>query len=80
MTRATVTYFRVRGRFEFPWDMLRYDMAWPVDSDDLRLILRRVGDPGGLLMYVVIKLGCVQVNGPTVKRWESFNWSVVEEV
>lgn len=70
--------FVVRGRGEFPIDMLRYDSAVPLNGSDVTSVatdwapgaarnvtLRRFYPAGG-------------VAAPTVERWRSFGWVVVE--
>jgi hypothetical protein len=63
--------FVVEGGGEFPFDMLRYDNAWPATEQDSGLMpgyeKRRV-----TLFTITERL--------TVKRWESFNWTVVEDL
>jgi hypothetical protein len=63
--------YTVEGVGEFPADMLRYDMVWPVDSGDAERITtpswerRRIeleGDSGRC----------------TPRRWASFGWNVVD--
>ena len=67
-TPATVTWFTVVGRGEFPLDMLRYDQAWPVaDGSFASHTGRRF-----------VRMGCVQRGGPTIARWASFGWTVVD--
>lgn len=65
--------FTVEGRGEFPFDMLRYDQAWPHsefnDSPQLR---------GGIEAPLrQVTLRC-DGNPPTVGRWQSFGWKVIE--
>lgn len=61
--------YKVQGRGDFPWDMLRYDRVWPLtepnphrmDKSEAWRELRTVE---------VVGHGC------TVDRWASFLWSV----
>jgi len=69
--------FTVKGRGQFPLDMLRYDRCFPEDSqsawnmDDSR-VMRRV---------VLIKPEADNTfEGPTVERWSSFGWTVSSDV
>lgn len=76
--------FAVEGTGDFPYDMLRYDQCWPcletetplMDSnkmlhdDDWFRKPRRVS-----MARDVEQKGDV----PSVGRWRSFNWHVVEE-
>ena len=64
--------FIVEGRGSFPIDMLRHDSCWPYTSSDASQIehasdRRRVALLTDNPVY------------PTVGRWNSFLWSVVEE-
>lgn len=66
--------FTVRGRGEFPIDMLRYDRATPATEQDSGVIIRsfrnlRIGDSGPHE---------VRVSAPrmTYARWQSFGWTV----
>ena len=70
----------VRGRHPFPWDMLRYDQAAPVDSHEARKIAQladvRPGETGRerARKVFLIKLNVYIKGGATVGRWESFRW------
>jgi hypothetical protein len=66
----------VEGRGEFPFDMLRYDSAFPYREEDssklkssLSLDMRRV---------VLCRRG-VNASSSTAARWSSFGWQVVME-
>ena len=67
---------RSRGQFtRFPLDMLRSD--WPVDRHDVRQIeAASAENPIGATR--VIRLNCAAHAGPTIGRWASFGWTVVE--
>ncbi len=63
--------FTVRGRGNFPFDMLRYDAAFPLDGT------------GELMGHIFtrpsvceVNLGTLSFYGPTVDRWRSFGWTV----
>lgn len=67
--------FTVKGRGTFPFDMLRYDCCHPRDSADVdEMLSYRDVD-----RYVTLKR-YVQgpKNQPTLARWLSFGWKVVE--
>ena len=81
MQRYTVTIIRpnharpsmvftywVTGRGSFPFDMLRYDQAWPVE---------RVGEIDKHGQVRSIKM--MSYKAPTDARWFSFWWSVSQE-
>lgn len=65
--------FTVSGRGEFPWDMLRYDDAFPADAESAAALPR----PPGTLKESrrQIRLATHRRGGPTIARWQSFNWS-----
>lgn len=79
--------FTVRGRGEFPLDMLRYDCCWPRRSEDVMKIQPGYHDATAdsrnelgvrdvdLAMYTPIKRGSFTEVG----RWRSFGWEVVGE-
>ena len=70
MANITKYEYTVRGKFSFPFDMLRYDHAWPryereifalADTPDTR------------------EIQLVSINMPNVDRWRSFGWIVSEQ-
>jgi hypothetical protein len=62
----------------FPMDMLRYDSAWPVRSEDCFAIEHVVARSlmEGTDKHVEIRLNSLR--RPTEGRWESFGWRVKE--
>jgi len=71
-TRPRIVYeYYVTGRGYFPFDMLRYDAAWPVD-----------GEAAAAMEYIMAearRLRSIKLRShraPTLGRWESFGWSV----
>jgi hypothetical protein len=76
--------FYVRGRGDFPFDMLRYDSCWPCRGDDVDRIF-----PGGKYATPddlnarrglrTVKLCGVARNHFTAGRWASFGWSANEQ-
>ena len=69
--------FTVTGRNVFPVDMLRYDMCWPVTSEDAVTIgaaIRRdrFGSADGTRS---VRLMTTE-HPPTDGRWKSFGWTV----
>jgi len=58
--------YNVEGRGLFPFDMLRYDAAWPAASRDAAYIDGREQR----------KIGLASWQGPTIERWASFGWRV----
>jgi hypothetical protein len=71
--------FRVTGRGRFPLDMLRYDRAYPVHPDDVRIIEGASTDPDPVKVVVVtLRRWCEsRRDQPTEGRWQSFGWPVV---
>jgi hypothetical protein len=73
MAKQYVHRFYMRGDFEFPIDMLRYDRCTPnteTDSHDIAATYRGIA-------AVVVELRAVNDNRnwrPTVGRWQSFGW------
>lgn len=72
------TRFTVEGSGAFPFDMLRYDHAWPekeaTDSYQLGLTLA-FGD--AYLNTRRVTLLTDSPHAPNEARWRSFTWSVV---
>jgi hypothetical protein len=69
-------YF-VSGSGDFPFDMLRYDAAWPVDSTDAYNI--GVHYPQDEAFKIVRSIRLRSYKPPTIARWSSFTWSVGTE-
>jgi hypothetical protein len=68
-----MTTFTVRGYGKFPFDMLRYDRCWPYMSEDAER-LAQVADSDTLRTFVLT----TDKRMPTVTRWASFGWPVLE--
>ena len=60
--------FTVRGRGQFPFDMLRYDQCWPKSSAPDVSALWHTDDERTVTL--------VGICSPTVDRWASFGWRV----
>lgn len=71
-----VTTFKVCSKGYFPMDMLRYDACFPSRSEDAAMISEYTKE------IVTVELETYhdsQRDGhPTVDRWRSFGWTVVE--
>ena len=63
----------VEGSGDFPMDMLRYDSAFPATEHD-SAIAQNYHDRRS----VALLLRGVNDSGPTVRRWSSFTWQVVD--
>jgi hypothetical protein len=68
--------FTVEGSGVFPFDMLRYDACWPrseaTDSLALQAGLYGEGAPKRQVTLLTDS-----VSSPTIRRWESFTWRVL---
>jgi len=60
--------FVVEGNGPFPWDMLRYDGAYPSRERDTATML---------CSHERRTVGLCSGHPPTVKRWRSFGWLVI---
>jgi hypothetical protein len=63
-------FFAVTGNGDFPFDMLRYDKCWPASEAASRLLDDLLGTQRRVELRGLI--------GPTVARWRSFGWTVIE--
>lgn len=60
--------YTVAGMGKFPFDMLRYDQAWPASESESYALAERTKRS-------------IKIQGmrrPTTKRWQSFGWTVNE--
>lgn len=81
-----VVTFVVRGRGDFPFDMLRYDSAAPATGEDVAsMITEKYSDaengwspttPRSVKLRRFYPAGGTAA--PNVERWRSFGWSVIE--
>ena len=73
MTKCKVYHYTVEGSGAFPFDMLRYDAAYPEREDEVGLIARCRHHS----QYNEIRqIRMVSHSMPTVGRWNSFGWKV----
>ncbi len=76
--------FIVEGRGDFPHDMPRYDGCVPADAQDrVSVAITAENDPAAWRAKRRVRLFTLEDSpsakrGPTVKRWESFGWKVIE--
>ena len=81
----TVTFnYKVSGKGPFPIDMLRFDRAWPVHSDDANAIEYTMR-PGLLTReerrnVPARNIHLCSVCRPINRRWESFGWRIVGDI
>ncbi len=67
--------FTVLGRGDFPFDMLRYDACFPMDTEDARG-LRTPENEGGHRMITLQRYVPDKHRIPALARWKSFGWVV----
>ncbi len=70
----------VMGRGLFPLDMLRRDQCFPLDEGEAQRLYYHLDSVDSKDGREVIRLGTMQRRlwMPTVERWKSFGWTVVE--
>jgi hypothetical protein len=69
--------FTVTGRGRFPLDMLRYDTCYPVGSDSVSRIEAKTIFERLSRANVEVRLRS-DLKMPTVDRWKSFGWLVID--
>lgn len=80
MARRFRTTFVVTGAFPFPIDMLRYDRCTPdreLDSGVIQQTFERQGERGSYSVQVRHE-GEDKKWEPTLGRWHSFGWKVIQ--
>lgn len=79
MAKARYEYvYTVRGTWSFPIDMFRYDLARPATEADSGQIERSMNPrerPANGMGWSITIRGDRE---PTVGRWESFGWKVID--
>lgn len=72
--------FIVEGTGQFPFDMLRYDACWPKAGDDaLKMEALHYPQARGSFRQITLRHDSSnRMWSPTVGRWLSFTWRVVE--
>ena len=70
-----MTKYTVRGRGYFPFDMLRYDLSWPAEQEDIQWMNQREERE---LMLVAYRDGRTLKFEPTRERWKSWLLVVTE--
>jgi hypothetical protein len=77
----SVYTFAVEGTGAFPYDMLRWDRCFPKTQASAQAMScpRCGGKLRGKRKVELIKPVERISDSPTVARWESFGWTVVEE-
>jgi hypothetical protein len=79
MTREKmyITKVIVKGKGRFPLDMLRYDNCVPESSMDAAKMEDAYQNSGDA-REVVLRRYSVNPGPPTIARWSSFLWTVVQ--
>lgn len=67
--------FVVEGKGSFPFDMLRYDSCFPDTAHDSAAMEHHRHEKRQI---VLCSVGNVGSDFPTVERWRSFSWDVVD--
>ena len=68
-----LTVFTVTGSGDFPFDMLRYDACWPVDTESAQG-LTYGPSLEDLQRHRTVTLCSYGPGVPTVRRWASYDW------
>jgi hypothetical protein len=76
--RKRYTYW-VTGSGTFPFDMLRYDQAWPTDSESASNLSWSYSDRSASPDRHRRSVMLHSYREPTMDRWSSFGWSVGEQ-
>jgi hypothetical protein len=84
MKQKYLIEFRVRGRGEFPHDMLRYDSCEPRCSDDKAAMtvapedrLHYLKTPREIELVAYSETRWAADRKPKEDRWKSFGWEVI---
>ena len=76
--KFNVQNFIVKGRGEFPLDMLRYDSCCPGEQEDIsQLIMAFQPDSQERIVGLRRFYPVGGIKLPTEGRWRSFGWEVV---
>lgn len=73
MTKGRFVTYQVEGGGTFPFDMLRYDTAWPSKEIETPLLA-----PYRVTLGTRRTISITGLRKPTVERWASFGWKVVD--
>lgn len=66
--------YTVTGTYEFPFDMLRHDRAWPAQESEVGLLSSKWMCLDALKTPRTVSI--LAICPPTVERWKSFGWTV----
>ena len=68
----------VEGSGEFPYDMLRYDACWPRTEQDAHQMNLAATCQGDVRRVELLTYKEYKSWQPTVGRWHSMGWKVIE--
>lgn len=71
MAKQKLYVFTVKGRNNFPYDMLRYDRCYPKSESESVLLSDMIDRDRTITLMSSVK-------PPTNDRWKSFGWQVIE--
>jgi len=77
--RTYIHEFIVEGTGHFPTDMLRYDGCYPATQEDVTKLDWEVHD-GLKPRRITLRCRGAKESGPSVERWKSFGWPVVNQL
>lgn len=72
---AKLYEYDVTGTYTFPVDMLRYDAAWPRDTESALEIVNNEFEGDSWHTKRIVHLR--SYHQPTDARWRSFSWHVI---
>ena len=73
-------YFTVEGEGDFPFDMLRYDNAWPELESEIHKLVPAPTEKYGQPRRIKLLRFTFNGEGPNEARWKSFLWKIAGEV
>lgn len=65
--------YTVEGTGPFPFDMLRYDRAWPATEQDAGILHEH--NSSNIRSHERYKVKVRGLRAPTKERWRSFGWN-----
>jgi hypothetical protein len=77
-TKYELHTYTVRGLHSFPIDMLRYDRSFPTDEGETGNIANTLPLIGSTHVTEPLEVRLTGVAYPSIGRWGSFGWAVVE--
>ncbi len=75
--------FTVRGKSQFPLDMLSLDMCFPLDKEDVKKVELSVIEPYKQNKeFIEITLATIiekEIQSPSIGLWQSYGWEVLSK-